>query len=110
MNDNNLHGTAKQSWRAAHIDFSDDVDCTVHLVHFLDFFTKKHSKHWFQRNILHLTEEKAKELVSGRKGCYSDTNMQRLHAYQAFVTPTSKPQLPKELQSELDGPHWSPEV
>lgn len=63
VNDNRLHGTSKQSWRNCGVDFSDDVASSLALLSFLDRDTVKHSKYWWDRNMILLKEEGVKELI-----------------------------------------------
>ena len=50
MNDNRLHGTSKQKWRNS--STSDDVESCLTLLKYLYEDTIKHSKYWFDRNLL----------------------------------------------------------
>lgn len=49
-NDNRLHGAAKQRWRAAEIDFSDDVVSSLQLLYELDHIKPMLVKKWFNTN------------------------------------------------------------
>lgn len=84
-NDNCLHGTAKQSWRASSVDFTDDVSASLLLLNLLDVGLHSHGKMWFSRNILNLTKESATELITGRAGKKSELDEQRRCAYRAFA-------------------------
>lgn len=89
-NDNRLHGTAKEAWRASEIDFSDDVSASLFLLNLLDVNIKNHSKTWFTRNILNLTRESAKDLIVGKGGKTGERNEQRRCAYLAFAALNSQ--------------------
>src|SRR3989338_4512983 len=60
-----LHETAKRSWRTACQDFTDDVYCSIKLLHLLDRDTVPHSKTWFDRNIRKLDRDSVAELIGG---------------------------------------------
>jgi transposase len=84
-NDNRLHGTAKARWRNSGVDFKDDVESSLMLMNYLDIDIKKHAKTWFQRNILDLTAESAREQIRGRSGQRSQVDYDRLFAYSIFA-------------------------
>lgn len=84
-NDNRLHGAAKTKWRNSGVDFRDDVDSSLKLLRCLDEELVAHSATWFDRNILDLTAESARELIRGRSGQRSQVDSDRLHAYKNFV-------------------------
>lgn len=84
-NDNRLHGTAKARWRSSGVDFKDDVESSLMLVSYLDADLKSHAQTWFQRNILELTAESAREMIRGRSGQRSQVDCDRLSAYYAFA-------------------------
>jgi transposase len=84
-NDNRLHGAAKTKWRHCGVDFKDDVESSLKLLRCLDEELVAHSATWFDRNILNLTAESARELIRGRSGQRSQVDSDRLHAYQNFV-------------------------
>lgn len=89
-NDNRLHGTAKARWRSSGVDFKDDVESSLMLMHYLDTDIKSHAKTWFQRNILELTAESAREQIRGRSGQRSQVDFDRLSAYGIFAGLDSK--------------------
>lgn len=89
-NDNRLHGTAKARWRSSGVDFKDDVESSLMLMHYLDTDIKNHAKTWFQRNILELTAESAREQIRGRSGQRSQVDFDRLSAYGIFAGLDSK--------------------
>lgn len=68
VNDNALHGTSKRSWRTCGLDFSDDVKSSLALLSFLDRDIAKYSKHWWDRNLIKLTEEGVEGLI-GKGPC-----------------------------------------
>ena len=89
-NDNRLHGTAKARWRNSGVDFKDDVESSLRLMNYLDIDIKNHAKTWFNRNILELTAESAREQVRGRSGQRSQVDYDRLSAYGIFAGLDSK--------------------
>jgi hypothetical protein len=80
-----LHGAAKAKWRNGGVDFKDDVESSLRLLSHLDAELEGHGATWFERNILGLTAESARELVRGRSGQRSQVDYDRLHAYRSFV-------------------------
>ena len=84
-NDNRLHGTAKARWRSSGVDFKDDVESSLMLMHYLDIDIKNHAKTWFQHNILELTADLAREQIRGRPGQRSQVDYDRLCAYCIFA-------------------------
>src|SRR5215207_7917093 len=107
-NDNRLHGTAKQSWRALELDYSDDVESCVCLLHYLDRDIVAHSKLWFKRNMLELKEEDVEQLV-GLTGKNSRQHKGWLRAYRIFIGEDARgprPELPDNLADKLDGVYW----
>jgi len=109
VNDNPLHGTGKQSWRNSGVNFSDDVDSCLRLLHYFDRDTIKHSKHWFDRNILGLTEAGVADLVAGRGSKKSHLHKGWLRAYRVFKGEDARgpmPELTDRLNDGLDGLYW----
>jgi len=84
-NDNRLHGTAKAQWRTSGVDFKDDVESSIMWLSHLDADLKAHGATWFERNILDLTAESARELLRGRSGQRSQVDYDRLYAYRSFA-------------------------
>lgn len=84
-NDNRLHGTAKASWRNSGVDFKNDVESSLLLLHHLDVDLVAHGATWFKRNILDLTPESARELIRGRFGQRAQVDYDRLYAYRVFA-------------------------
>lgn len=84
-NDNRLHGAAKARWRNSGVDFKDDVESSLRLLHDLDTTLEAHGATWFARNILDLTAKSAKELIRGRSGQRSQVDYDRLYAYKSFA-------------------------
>ena len=68
INDNALHGTSKRTWRTCGVDFADDVKSCLALLSFLDRDIVKYSKHWWDRNLINLTEEGVDALI-GKGPC-----------------------------------------
>ena len=108
-NDNRLHGTAKTAWRAARVDLKDDVKACLLLLNLLDRDIAAHGKEWFDRNMHCLTEQGAKELISGAGRQYSHLSKERLRNYRLFANQDprgNQQRIPKELRDELDGRFW----
>lgn len=84
-NDNRLHGTAKASWRNSGVDFTDDVESSLLLLNHLDVDLVTHGATWFERNILDLNAESARELIRGRSGKMAQVDYDRLYAYRIFA-------------------------
>lgn len=84
-NDNRLHGAAKARWRNSGVDFKDDVESSLRLLNDLDATLDAHGATWFERNILDLTAESARELIRGRSGQRSQVDYDRLYAYRSFA-------------------------
>ena len=89
-NDNRLHGTAKQSWRNCGIDFSDDIESCIALLHYLDRDTVEHSKHWWDKNMIELTEEGAKELIGNGPCKLSHLHKLWKRSYEDFMNENNK--------------------
>ena len=83
-NDNRLHGTAKKSWRATQVDFKDDIESSLLLLSLLDSDIKAHSEQWFENNIMKLTQESAREIISGRGGKGGKVDAERRRTYRIF--------------------------
>ncbi len=84
-NDNRLHGTAKTKWRTSGVDIKDDVESSLMLLSHLDADIEAHGATWFERNILNLTAESARELLRGRSGQRAQVDHDRLYAYKSFA-------------------------
>lgn len=93
-NDNRLHGTAKQSWRASGVDFTDDVSASLCLLNLLDVDLQTHGKTWFSRNILNLTKESARDLITGRSAKKEEIDDQRRCAYRDFASLNARGDIP----------------
>lgn len=111
-NDNRLHGTAKSAWRASKsYDRSDDVASSLFLLSLLDRDTEKHSRTWFDRNMLSLTEDSAWLLVRDNSNLARDLVDERLRAYRIFIGENAlgaQRSVPAPLQGALDGRAWMP--
>ena len=84
-NDNRLHGTAKARWRNSRVDFKDDVESSLMLLHDLDVDLTEYGQTWFKQNILELTSRSARELIRGRSGERAQVDADRLLAYRMFI-------------------------
>ncbi len=83
--DDRLHGTAKARWRNSRVDFKDDVESSLMLLHDLDVELGEYGEIWFKRNILGLTSKSARELIRGRSGERAQVDADRLLAYRMFI-------------------------
>jgi transposase len=109
MNDNRLHGTSKGSWRSGKVDYSDDVDSCLTLLKLLDRDIIKHSKYWFNRNVLELKEEDVGDLIGARGSKKSHLHKDWLRAYRISAGQDARgdmPGVPEELRDRLDGLYW----
>lgn len=84
-NDNRLHGTSKTRWRSSRVDFKNDVEASLMLLHYLDEDIQQYGATWFKRNILDLTAQSAGELIRGRSGERAQVDYDRLQAYRIFM-------------------------
>lgn len=84
-NDNRLHGTAKGRWRNSRVDFKNDVESSLMLLHDLDVDLAEYGETWFKRNILELTSRSALELIRGTSGERAQVDADRLQAYRMFI-------------------------
>jgi hypothetical protein len=85
VNDNPLHGTSKRRWRTCGVDFSDDVDSCLALLSFLDKDIIEHSKKWWDRNMIELTEEGAADLIGQCPGKLSHLHKSWKRSYEEFM-------------------------
>jgi hypothetical protein len=119
-NDNRLHGVAKQRWRSAKIDFSDDVVSSLRLLRELDNIERPLVKKWFNINFQldndDVTSEAAEACIFGfhrDKNDRADWFKQCKTDYEEFVA--GAPQRgsghvavkPSALDSEFDGCYWT---
>ena len=113
-NDNNLHGAAKRAWRTQNHNFSDDVKSCISLLRLLDKHTKKHSKRWFKRNILHITKDSVDEVFkSGQNEERDRERAESAYIYKLgqkadFRFPT-RIAASQELSTELNGSYYAQE-
>jgi hypothetical protein len=84
-NDNPLHGTSKQRWRSCGVDFSDDVRSCLALLDFLDRDIIDHSKKWWERNLLKITEEGVNELIGSGPCKLSHLHKAWKRSYEEFM-------------------------
>src|SRR3989338_6287762 len=111
--DNKLHGTAKRSWRTACHDFTDDVYCSIKLLHLLDRDTVAHSKTWFDRNIHKLDRDSVAELIGGRqaqKSADKRVKSERANKISQGMDMRSPEQIEtplQELEGTLDGEFYA---
>ena len=84
-NDNRLHGTSKKPWRSGGRDFSDDVDSCLALLSYLDRDIIKHSKHWWDRNMIKLTEDGVRTLLGEGPFRLSHLHKSWKRRYEEFI-------------------------
>lgn len=84
-NDNRLHGAAKARWRSSGVDFKDDVESSLMLLHDLDVNLAEYGETWFKRNIMELNASSARDMIRGRSGERAQVDADRLHAYRRFI-------------------------
>ena len=112
-NDNKLHGTAKRTWRTECNDFTDDIYCSIRLLHLLDRDTVAHSQKWFDRNILKLERAAVAELIGGRQARKSAdirAKCERAYKISQGLDMRSPDQIEAplpELQGTLDGEFYA---
>ena len=105
-NDNRLHGTAKKIWRTKQVNFKDDIESSLLLLSCLDSDIEAHSAHWFNQNMMNLTEESAQEIVSGRGGIGGRVDTERRRAYRIFADQDvgeDPYEEPENLRDDLNG-------
>lgn len=85
LNDNPLHGSSKQKWRKCRVDFSDDVSSSLALLHYLDEDIKAHSKYWWDRNMISITEEGVESLIGQAPGKLSHLHKFWKRSYEEFM-------------------------
>lgn len=85
VNDNKLHGTSKQSNRSSGVNYSDDVETCLSLLHFLDRDIINQSKKWWDRNMIELTEEGVMDLIG--KGPWKQSHLHKSwkRSYEEFM-------------------------
>lgn len=108
-NDNRLHGTSKQSWRSSDIDHFDNVASSLCLLHYLDKDIVEHSKYWFERNMIILTEDGVEELISSPTHKMSHLHKAWLRSYRIWMNEDARGHMPKKpdnLNDKLDGVYW----
>lgn len=84
-NDNCLHGTSKQSWRNCDVDYIDDVASSLALLSFLDRDIVNHSEHWWDRNLISITEEGVRDMIGEGKLKLSHQHKTWKRSYQEFM-------------------------
>ena len=106
-NDNNLHGSAKASWRAMVDNFDDDVDACCLLLNHLDYDISHHSKSWFVRNMMGATQESTSLLISGASAGRHSINNERKRNFRIFLGEDARDgdpsHVPMEMRDGLDG-------
>ena len=109
VNDNPLHGTSKEAWRASGLDYSDDVGTCLALLSCLNRDIIKYSNYWWKRNILGLKEEDVGDLIGKRGSKKSHLHKEWLRAYRISGGQDARgdrPHIPEEIRDGLDGLYW----
>jgi hypothetical protein len=119
-NDNRLHGAAKQRWRAAEIDFSDDVVSSLQLLYELDNIKPALVKKWFNTNFQleedEVTADATEACIFGFRRNENDSAdwfKQCKHDYEEFVAGAPArgsghvAVKPSALDSTFDGSYWT---
>ena len=109
-NDNKLHGDAKRRWRSKKIDFKDDAEALISLLHFTD---EAHAgvESWFEANLqvnsMSLSKEQVANLIRGGRPdkltYYQECR--RFYRYTAGLDPRGE--YKDRLPDELDGVFWA---
>ena len=105
-NDNNLHGSAKASWRSMCDNFGDDVDACCMLLNHLDFDISHHSKPGFVRNMVKATQASTSLLISGGSAGKHSINNERKRNFCIFRGEDARgdpSHVTKEASNELNG-------
>ncbi len=84
-NDNPLHGSSKQKWRHNKVADADDVASCLALLSYLDEDTIKHSRKWWDQNMITLTEEGVKELIGQGAPKLSHLHKSWKRSYEDFM-------------------------
>lgn len=108
-NDNNNNGAAKQKWRASGVDYSDDVEASIRLLHYLDEDIIQHSKYYFDRNMLKLDEDGLENLIgwgSNKMGHLHQGWMRSYYISMGQDARGPREDLPDNLDDGLDGLYW----
>ncbi len=95
-NDNCLHGSAKQRWRHGGVDFRDDVEASLQLLHYLDGDICDCGKGWWDRNLLNLTDKSVEQLITGTARRRAELNKKRLQDYHIFIGENTREPLEDE--------------
>lgn len=85
VNDNPLHGSSKGKWRNCGVDFKDDVASCLALLSFLDQDIVQHSRYWWDRNMISITEIGVRELIGQLPGKLSHKHKEWKRSYEAFM-------------------------
>ena len=108
-NDNNLHGASKQVWRTSKVGNKDDVASCVGLLYHLDKDIVEHSKYYFDRNMLQLTESGLEELIAWGSHKMSHLHRDWTRAYYIHMGQDARgprDSIPKQVRDGLDGVYW----
>lgn len=65
--------------------FSDDVSSSLALLHYLDEDIKAHSKYWWDRNMISITEEGVESLIGQAPGKLSHLHKFWKRSYEEFM-------------------------
>ena len=113
-NDNRLHGVGKANWRADQsIDFQDDVEASIALMHYIDQVQFKSVRTWFDRNLMlskeWVTVEGCDEIIGKKAHHKSKYHKHCLRKYRITFGQDAReivPERPKGLEDSLDGSYW----
>lgn len=108
-NDNRIHGTAKSTWRESKIDHSDDLESSISLLHYLDRDIIKHSKHWFERNMIDLKKDDVGGLILSSQGKLAHVHKEWLRTYRIWMGVDARGNMPEKtdnVSDKLDGVYW----
>ena len=90
MNDNRLHGTAKQKWRNSGLDHSDDVKSCLALLSYLDQNIIEWGKCWFNRYLWNLRSRKWESSFPRREKKKSHLHKSWMRAYRNTLPQNDK--------------------
>ena len=91
VNDNKVHGVAKQAWRNSGLDYKRDVNSTLALMHQLDIIKSVHIRTWYEENYCLLHEpvriEDCLALVGSTGKRFSKRHSDALNRYKSEMHP-----------------------
>ena len=113
-NDNRDHGVAKARWRSDKtIDFTDDVQASIALMHYIDQVAREFVKTWFKTNLMldkeWVTVEACDEIMGKKRYQRSKYHLDCLRKFRIWNGEDARefvPTFPKGLEDSLDGTYW----